>query len=258
MNATNPGLGDSALASSASDKMESGARAEENLFEPEVYEQIATVIRQRRTWKLIAHGAEVREAGASPDANLCAGVWRAINDAGWAPFHYPRGCNAIAEPWRVHILWSDTCQEIARQLPGWFSDINAQNKLAGLLVACDALVLVNWIPQLEVADRVDQSSKAKLMQVNEEHLAATAAFVQNLLILLTAQNLKSYWSSGGFFREPTMFEKLGIEKHQKLLAAVFVNQHGKLTNASEFQIVPGKLRPHRSAATAWTRETKLA
>jgi hypothetical protein len=255
MAATNLGLGDSAFADAASD---SCARAKENVFEPEVYEQIATVIRQRRTWKLIAHGAEMGGAGASPDANLCAGVWRAITDAGWAPFHYPRGCAGIAEPWRVHILWSDTCQEIARQLPTWFADINAQNKLAGLLVACDALLLVTWLPQLEAADRVDESSKAKLTQVNEEHLAATSAFVQNLLILLTAQNLISYWSSGSFFREPMMFEKLGIEKQQKLLAAVFVNQQGKMANTSKLQIVPGKLRPQRSAATVWTRETKLA
>ena len=118
-----------------------------------------------------------------------------------------------------------------------------------MLAACGALVLVNWIPQFD-----DDARQEKQIQINEEHLAATAAATQNLLLKLTACNLKTYWSSGGFFRTPKMFEKLQIDKHEKLLSAIFVDYGADEQSVEQ---IAGKNRSIRSDFREWTREVNL-
>ena len=118
-----------------------------------------------------------------------------------------------------------------------------------MLAACGALVLVNWLPQFDA-----ELVREKQQQINEEHLAATAAAVQNLLLSLTANNLRTYWSSGGFFRSPLMFEKLGIPAHEKLLAAVFVDYGVSVEQA---ETIPGANHPLRSHFRKWTTEISL-
>jgi hypothetical protein len=93
----------------------------------------------------------------------------------------------------------------------------------------------------------------KQIEINEEHLAATAAAIQILLLKLTAENLKSYWSSGGQFRSPLMFEKLGIRQHEKMLGAVFVDYQ----SAGEVEYLAGKNRDKRAPANEWTRVLSL-
>ena len=56
------------------------------------------------------------------------------------------------------------------------------------------LAMYNWIPQTE-------GDKNKLQRINDEHLAATAAAVQNFLLQLTAAELENYWSSGGLWEQ---------------------------------------------------------
>ncbi|MEM7456685.1 MAG: nitroreductase family protein [Planctomycetota bacterium] len=216
------------------------------------YEAVARSIEQRRTWKVIADVSSPVAVDESLRRELDPVVMRALEDSGMAPFHYNRNMDGIAEPWRCHVLWSDTCRQVATQFNHWFDDVKPTNKLPMMLSACGALVLVTWIPQEDPGDK----PKEKLKDINEEHLAAASAFTQNLLLLLTAAGLGTYWSSGGQFRTVEMFDQLGIDHRERLLAAVFVDYlPASAENVRER--IAGKNRELRSPAESWTRVVEL-
>lgn len=214
--------------------------------------EIASVIQRRQTWKVLApvdqpilHSPETLQRG---DETLK----QAIATAGWAPFHYDRAVDGVKEPWRVHVLNQSACRALASDFPGMFSDIKPSNKLPGMLSACGALALVTWLPQFShgAGNGGGDFAKEKQIQIDEEHLAAASAYVQNLLLLLTAEGLGSYWSSGGQFRTAKMFEHLNIPTTERLLAAVFVDYE---PDGSAADRISGKLRQQRSAANRWAR-----
>ena len=214
--------------------------------------ELATIIKQRQTWKALApvdspviHPTQTLERG---DQKL----GQAISAAGWAPFHYDRSADSIAEPWRVHVLNQSKCHTLATEFSTLFTDIKPTNKLPGMLSACGSLALVTWLPQFSHGAKPDDEAfaKEKQIQVDEEHLAAASAFVQNLLLMLTAEELGTYWSSGGQFRTPAMFEHLNIPAEQRLLAAVFVDYDPQ---NQVVERIAGKHRESRSDPSRWTR-----
>ena len=125
-----------------------------------------------------------------------------------------------------------------------------------MLSACGALVLINWLPQFASSESSEHTPK-KQQQIDEEHLAATAVATQNFLLALTAKGLGTYWSSGGFFRTPKMFDKLGIDSSEKLLSAIFVDYGTEFTNGAVTQRIAGKHRDARANFSKWTREVTL-
>lgn len=227
-------------------------------------DRLAELIRSRITLKVLDDVESPVLISDSVAATNNAKVLAAIQSAGWAPFHYDRAVDGIAEPWRAHVLWHQDCQKVARQFHDWFDDVKPNNKLPKMLSACGALVLVTWIPQFRnqaepsnpTAPPNDaEPSKEKQLQVDEEHLAATSAMVQNLILILTAQSMGTYWSSGGQFRTSAMFEKLGISNNQRLLAALFVEYPQTIDEPKER--LPGKQRSNRSTDSKWLREVEL-
>ena len=217
---------------------------------------ITAVIKQRKTFKVLANLPSNNSSSDSltRDQQLAADaqVVQAIRDAGWAPFHYDRAVEGMVEPWRVEFLTRTKCREVAESFFEWFDDVKPNNKLPSMLNACGGLVLVSWLPQF-VQQTDGQTPTAsppteKQTQIDEEHLAATAAYVQSLILILTAHGFGTYWSSGGQFRSPQMREKLGIAHEGRLLAAVFVDYQ---TDQDLFERLPGKLRDRRSADQHW-------
>lgn len=183
-----------------------------------------------------------------------------IKTAGWAPFHYNRAHEDLAEPWRVHVIWHENCRIIASRFEDWFSDVKATNKLPAMLSACGALIIATWLPQFrgkaQQLEGVENSiGLPKQIKIDDEHLAAAAAMVQNLLLLLTANSMGTYWSSGGQFRTPKMFEKLGISSDELFLGGVFVEYPE--TTSESVERVSGKQRNNRSQDHAWLREIRL-
>jgi nitroreductase len=223
-------------------------------------EQIADLIRRRETLKVLG-SVEQPVTITEPSANANdAKVLASIASAGWAPFHYDRAIDGVAEPWRVHVVWHQDCRCIAGKFHQWFDDVKPSNKLPAMLSACGALVLVTWLPQFKSGFGSGSNDESvapdKQVSVDEEHLAATSAMIQNMLLVLTAHGMGTYWSSGGQFRTPTMFEQLGIKGNESLLAAVFIEYPE--TMSQPIDRLAGKQRENRSAEAKWIREVRLS
>lgn len=243
------------------------------------YAAVEAVVRTRRTVKVLAHPPDAPSessrslvAGSTRDASSAAdhgltnpsvsgyrdAICRSLQTANWAPFHFPRNVDGLAEPWRAHLLWPETTHRAARYLR---KTLGCRTKEPQLLDATDACVLVTWLPELGPhATPTNLEVRQKLAARDEEHLAATAAFVQNLLLLLTARGFGTYWSSGGQLRSPEMFEHLGIidTPPQRLLAAVFIDADPRShppTDPGGRWRVPGKHRDRRDVDRhGWLRE----
>ena len=207
---------------------------------------LESIIRSRQTWKVLGDPTDPVTFPAGVAESKLAVVKQAIAIAGFAPFHYDRGLKGVAEPWRVHLLGHQLCRQIATGLPQWL-DLKPSNKLPPMLAACGCLVIVNWLPQFRNNDSIDPSvDKTKQLEIDDEHLQATAAMVQNFLLLLTEQGLGTYWSSGAQLGSPEMSRRLGISESEKLAAAVFVEFSGGVGSVSDR--LPGKNRELRSPA----------
>ena len=214
----------------------------------EFAQNVSKLIRSRRTAKIVATAEPIHHPHDDAAKNDSE-VLKSISDAGFAPFHYDRGVNGLAEPWRFYLLKQDECREIGGQLASWFPDMRPNNKLPAMLNACGCLVLVTWLPQFDRA-----TADEKQIQIDEEHLAATASATQNLLLSLTAKNFRTYWSSGGFFRMDEMLDRLKIDRSEKLLSAIFVDYGA---NEKDVEVLSGKQHTNRSDRDKWTRVIEL-
>ncbi len=174
---------------------------------------IAEVIRSRVTEKVLATDGFKHQLSAEIEAENDQKVVEALETAGWAPFHYPRNVDGIAEPWRAYFLGREQAEKAAKHLS---EELGVKSKEPQLAAACNALVLVTWLPEANP----DNAEKVTLR--NNEHLAASSAMVQNLLLMLTAEDMGNYWSSGGKFGSAEMLEYLNISNDESLLAAVFI------------------------------------
>ncbi|MEO0965166.1 MAG: nitroreductase family protein [Planctomycetota bacterium] len=213
-------------------------------------EAVAATIRARRTLKVL--GDAEAPVSFSPEAaeRHRAVVLDALRTAGWAPFHYARDIDGLAEPWRAHVLWHDACQRLAPRLGEWLPNMKPTNKVPAMLRACGAMVLATWLPQFRDLDRPATPAQ---VAVDDEHLAAASAMVQNLLLLLTAHGMGTYWSSGGPLGSHGFFNEIGVTPAERLIAAVFVEFPDTLD--TPLTRLPGKHRDRRG--DAWIREASL-
>ncbi len=202
-------------------------------------------IRARATAKLSA--AEPAPAHDRRDA-----VEALIEAAHWAPFHRPaaaghREALTSPVPWRVYALDAAGCRALREALG------EAGARVAGLLAAADALLLVTWLP-----DPPSDGAAAGLFEptlANMEHVAAAGAAVQNMLLAATARGLPTFWSSGGgILRTPETFARLGIPGGEILLASLYVFPAETPTEA----LAGSKLRATRGAASDAARWLDLS
>ena len=209
-------------------------------------------IATRRTEKVLSDRALLPTVKQLPDVRLADQAVRdAVAIAGWAPFHYDRNLKGVSEPWRMQVLLHKSCRNLSRDFTSIVSDLKPGNKLPAMMNACGALILVSWLPQASVAD------ESKREQTNQEHLAATSAAVQNLLLALQSRGLGTYWSSGGPLGSTALFEKLGVSSEQaaiqKLAAAIFVD-YPFLSAETNVQRIPGKNLAKRGQPDRWMNE----
>ena len=146
----------------------------------------------------------------------------------------------------MYTLFHGSCRALGQDFLNIATHLKPGNKVPKMLNACGALVLLTWIAE----EREEDNSK--VAEVNREHLAATAAAAQNLLLALEARGLGTYWSSGGALGAPEVFQKLGIATAEALLAAVFVD-YPFLSQQANVERIAGKNREKRSPAIRWSR-----
>lgn len=212
---------------------------------------VERVVRDRRTEKVLCEIEDHRPVPSEVDATRRPQVRDALQTAGWAPFHYARESKGIAEPWRAHVLWHDRAIETAKHLRDEHGDTS---KLPLLLAGCSAMIAVTWLPEFDGPSTKPRSAAVLEEQRirDEEHLAAASAMVQNLLLLLTAHGMGTYWSSGGRLRKPEMFEYLGIGPDERFLAGIFV-EYPEMMDGSK-QRKAGSHRDKRGSD--WIRELR--
>ncbi|OYP34730.1 nitroreductase family protein [Rhodopirellula sp. MGV] len=212
-------------------------------------DRVAKVIAARKTLKVLGDPADPIAIATEVASVRDAQVLDALRVAGMAPFHYDRAIDSIAEPWRAHVIWNSGCRDVANRLPEWIGAEQSAGKLPAMFAACGAAVLITWLPQF----RDQPSAKPEQIDVDDEHLAASSAMVQNLLVLLTAAGMGTYWSSGGVVKQPSVSQQFGIGSNEKLLAVVFVEYPE--TMSAEIERKPGKHRDSRS--DRWIKQVKL-
>ncbi len=180
-------------------------------------------------------------------------VHEIIELAGWAPFHLAasaihrqRLSESSLVPWRYYVLPKRVCLNLRQ----WLLDREDRSKVPDMLAAADTLIQVTWCPDLEeTQSKSDDEYQFPPTASNMEHIAATAASVQNLLLAATARNISNYWSSGGPLRTREVAAMLGIADEEILLGSVFLFPDPE--NHSETTVRPGKMREKRGPSSAW-------
>lgn len=177
-----------------------------------------------------------------------------LTAAHWAPFHKPcadnhrnGGLDAIM-PWRFYILGSESCRKLNEKLKPLDKPLG---KIEGLLNSADYLIQATWTPDTENAsdDALFHGSLA-----NMEHIAAASAAIQNILLTATAKGIANYWSSGGVLRDKFVFDTLGIDKAQILLASIFLFSTNNHPNCEQQY---SKMRDKRSAISQYSKQVIL-
>lgn len=173
------------------------------------------VLSKRRTLKILSN--------KPLDIQISSQIKEDINEmiyvAGKAPFHYPASknnnldnkLNSVA-PWRFYIIDSENCRKLSK----YYSDNKIEGgKIIKMLNCATVLIQATWIPE-------NNSSKLELSQKNIEHVAATSAAIQNLLLSATNKDYESYWSSGGTLRNDEFKSLLKIPINEQLLGSLFL------------------------------------
>lgn len=216
----------------------------------ERFDWLRELIAERRTVKIFGDPHAPLACPVEVQAHLESTLGAAVAAAGLAPFHLDRQVNGVAEPWRMTIVWAEACRQLARQLPEWVADWKPGNKLPHLLAGCGALVLVHWLPV--GPDEITDDRRRQ--EVNQEHLSATSAAIQNLLLLLTAANLESYWASANLLELPLVKRRLGLVPETRLAGAIFVG--APQPHSAHLERAFGGNRQKRSPANRWSQEVR--
>lgn len=204
-------------------------------------------IQNRQTAKVLGN----QEVPLPSTENVQPLIEELIAIAGNAPFHY--ACHATHRkknhplpsivPWRFYSLDTKAC----RTLLSFLKDHDlATGKIPKLLAAATALVQVTWLPN-PPAQAIDGLFEPSLK--NMEHIAATSAAIQNLLLAATAKKIPNYWSSGGVLREKIVFDLLQIPTKEILLGSIFL--FPKEVEKLEVTVKKGKLRELKGKLNDW-------
>ena len=209
--------------------------------------ELDQVIRNRKTSKVLS--SSPLEGGLDKDLLI-----EMIETAGTAPFHIAAAAeHRVGEldsfsPWRFHIVGKDICLKLRQHL----IDQGDHSKVPNMLAATDTLIQVTWCPDpVDPGFTLTERWEYCPSRNNMEHIAATAAAVQNLLLVATERGIDSYWSSGGPLRSDAVFEHLEIPTNQVLLGSVFL--FANELQEEDVEIKPGKMRDKKGTIDSWAR-----
>ncbi|MGY5354343.1 nitroreductase family protein [Wenyingzhuangia sp. IMCC45467] len=177
---------------------------------------IKNIISKRRTLKVLSN----ESLPINNNEITITELQEIITYAGKAPFHYPANKEVLEHsklksiaPWRFYILNTETCRDLAK----YYTNNNIDGgKIIQMLYSTSALIMATWIPE------PDENNNIEFNQKNIEHVAATSAAIQNILLIATEKDYETYWSSGGSLRNDALKTVLNIPLNEQLLASIFI------------------------------------
>jgi len=174
--------------------------------------------------------------------------------AGKAPFHHQsplqnrKGDLMGTEPWRFYVLNTESCRQLLEGFKQG-NPINCADGMVQMLASADTLILAYWIPELEELANHNYYPNVK----NMEHIAATSAAIQTLLLAATSKGINNYWSSGGCIRKPEVQEYLEVPEEEILLGAIFLFPDDY---PATVDVVKGKNQAVRGESKHWMKWVK--
>lgn len=134
-------------------------------------------------------------------------------------------------PWRFFVLTQESIrsflEKIKKDLPE--EELKASQKYFEKLPRVGAIIFVG-------------SQKNSDTVVQEENFAAVSAAIQNVLLAATAQDLQSFWSTGKFFKIPTVLKSIGWTDDLQFAGCLWLGKGAK---------VEAKPRKSVSEFTSW-------
>ncbi|MGH7714947.1 MAG: nitroreductase family protein [Vulcanimicrobiaceae bacterium] len=139
-----------------------------------------------------------------------------IEAATWAPNHH------LTEPWRFTVLTGD-----ARRKLGEFwaktraDDLALEGDKRDGFMQGEAKKPMRAPVLIIVSARTDSDPVTA-----EEDFAATAAAVQNLLLVAAERDFSAMWRTGDIVHHPAIKEYLGLDASDRIVAVVYVGERG--------------------------------
>ncbi len=168
------------------------------------------------------HTTEIIQLRRSIDPDLYNGeivdkniIQEMLEAANWAPTH------GYTEPWRFIVFeqaqipafgnWHALLYK-EETPPEHFLDKKFE-KLKNRAQHCSHIIVcVN-----------KRGTKNNIPEIEE--IAATSAAIQNLLLVATAHQVATFWSTGGMCYHPKFKEQLGFEANDSVLGIIYVGKH---------------------------------
>lgn len=138
-----------------------------------------------------------------------------LEAANWAPTH------GFTEPWRFIVYNGDKVKEFGDFHAGLYEQFTAEDqflqkkyeKIKYRSKNCsDVIICIN--------KRGDKSNIPEL-----EEIAATSAAIQNMLLVATAYNIGTFWSTGGMCYHDAFKEYFGFNKEDKVLGIIYIGKY---------------------------------
>ena len=219
---------------------------------------VSDVIKQRKTAKVLADAPWKPSLKASEQKELISDL---LELAACAPYHYKSAAKYHTSglesplPFRAYTMTSGTCRKLARQLQSMDAP---PGKIVNMLWAAEALLMMTWLPDV-FGDQPQEREMEPLPFTgnlrNMEHIAASSAAIQNILIGATQKGFPNYWSSGGVLRQKAARQLLGVPLEEMLLGCLFIFPEDAYDRGVE--IKPGKFHNEGKKVLTWSKSITL-
>jgi hypothetical protein len=222
------------------------------------FKSVQGTIEQRKTSKVLASSPWQSSLTEAEQIDL---IKRLLDLAAHAPYHYKSAerykasGKTSALPFRAYTLTSNDCRKLAALIE---NTQPAPGKITNMLWATEVLMMITWLPDVFGEQPLEYEFEPVPFLGNlrnMEHIAATGAAINNILLGATAEGFPNYWSSGGALRHKVARTILDIPMDEILLGSLFI--FPKDAHQRDVEIKPGKLRDEGKNSQDWSVRVRL-
>ena len=209
-------------------------------------------IKHRKTQKVLANNPWIPSLTDGERGRL---IQELLTLAAAAPYHYESAGKYRTDltsglPFRCYVADAARCRAAVDYAT--VEEVQA-GKINQMLNAAEVLFIVTWLPDtfgepVQGGEPIPFTGNLR----NMEHLAATGAAIQNMLVGATALGYPNYWSSGGVLRFDPMRSHFNVPTEEIILGALFIFPKDAESRADE--VLHGKLREKGKALDTWSKK----